>query len=260
MAHARASSRAEGDTVTDTISSWINISDTISTWSELTGLVEKYRANKWIFRGVNDAKYQLQPAIGRSGARIDIDTGGDLPFDPREELEMLARFQREVRPHVETVPRKHLGHNWDLRAVAQHHGLKTRLLDWSESPLIAAYFAVEQSGLFNGVKTDAALYGVSCPYVIDSNTEKWPSEHDVVAFHPPHLTPRITVQRGLFTVHRTPNDPWEPRGLKKWRIPSSSCLALKLALSRAGFNRASLFPDIDGIAAHINWLHKLGIT
>ncbi len=205
------------------------------------------------------AKHQLQPAIGRPGARKDMDTGGNLPFDEAEELDMLARFQREVRPHVTTLPHANLTHAWDLRAVAQHHGLNTRFLDWSESPLIAAFFAVELSGLINGVKTDAALYGVPCPYVIDSNTEKWPSEHDVVVFYPPHLTPRITVQRGLFTVHRTPDKPWEPTSLKKWVIPSDSCLALKLALSRAGINRASLFPDPDGIAAHINWLHKWGV-
>lgn len=245
--------------MTDTISSWVDIGDTITTWSELAGLVEKYRANTWIFRGVDEAKHSLQPRIGRPGARKDMSTGHDLPFDEVEELNMLARFQREVRPHVATLPRTRLIHDWDLQAVAQHHGLNTRLLDWSESPLIAAFFAVEPSGLINGVKTDAALYGVPCPYAIDSNTERWPDEHDVVAFYPPHLIPRIIVQRGLFTVHRMPDRPWEPRSLKKWVIPSDSCLALKLALSRAGINRASLFPDPDGIAAHINWLHKWGV-
>jgi hypothetical protein len=102
----------EGEAVTDTISSWINIGDTITTWLELAGLVEKYRANRWIFRGVNNAKYTLQPAIGRPGARKSMDTGRDLPFEHAEELEMLSRFQREVRPHVASLPYAHLTHDW----------------------------------------------------------------------------------------------------------------------------------------------------
>lgn len=245
--------------MTDSISSWIDIGVSIETWSDLTGLVEKYRANRWIFRGVNDAKYSLLPGIGRPGARKDIDTGKHLPFDEDEERKMLERFQREVRPHLGTLPNAQVTHNWDLQAVAQHHGLNTRLLDWSESPLIAAFFAVERSGIIDDKKTDAALYGVPCPEIINSNTTKWPAEQGVVAFYPPHLIPRITVQRGLFTIHRKPDMPWEPNALKKWKIPSNSCLAIKLALSRAGFNRASLFPDPDGIAEHINWVHKWGI-
>jgi hypothetical protein len=60
--------------VTDTISSWTHVGETITKWSELAGLVEKYRANTWIFRGVDDAKRHLQPAIGRSGARKDMNT------------------------------------------------------------------------------------------------------------------------------------------------------------------------------------------
>ena len=245
--------------MTDTISSWINIRDKISTWSDLAGLVEKYRANRWIFRGVDDASYALLPGIGRPGTRKDMDTRRDLPFDETEEINMLARFRREVRQHATTDTNTDLKYDWELRALAQHHGLKTRLLDWSESPLIAAFFAVEPSGIVNGKRTDAALYGISCPLVIDSNTPEWPEGHDVVAYYPPHVTPRITVQRAIFTVHNEPAHPWEADSLKKWVIPSDACLAIKLALSRAGINRASLFPDPDGIAAHINWLHKWGI-
>jgi len=245
--------------VTDTVSSWLDIGDTISTWAELAGIVEKYRANTWIFRGVDDARHDLVPNIGRPGARKDMNTGEDLPFDQAEELKLLSRYKRELNPHIRTTPAAHPSFDWELHAVAQHHGLSTRLLDWSESPLIAAYFAVERSGLIGGEKIDAALYGVPCPHTITVETTKWPAEHDVVALYPPHLVPRITVQRGLFTIHKNPNVPWKSQALQKWVIPSGSCLALKLALNRAGINRASLFPDPDGIAEHINWLHKWGI-
>lgn len=245
--------------MTDTTSSWINIRDRVETWSELAGLVEKFRANHWIFRGVDDASHTLLPGIGRPGIRKDMDTGQNLPFEEKEESYMLTRFEREIRPHATARTSAGRKYDWELLALAQHHGLKTRLLDWSESPLTAAYFAVESAGIRNGKKTDAALYGVSCPFVIDSNTDAWPDEHDVVAYFPPHVTPRITVQRALFTVHKAPDQPWESPALRKWVIPAEACLNIKLALNRAGINRASLFPDPDGIAAHINWLHKWGV-
>jgi hypothetical protein len=125
--------------------------------------------------------------------------------------------------------------------------------------LIAAFFAVEAAGIINGVKKHAALYGVSCPNIVSSRARRLPADQEVVAFYPPHVTSRITVQRALFTVHPQPDRPWSPTGLATWLIPADSCLAIKLALSRAGINRASLFPDPDGIAAHINWLHKWGL-
>lgn len=231
----------------------------ISTWSELAAIVEQYLAGSWIFRGVQDAAHSLIPAIGRPGSRKDPDSGADLSFERAEEEYMLARFQREVRPHLNSGAGTPLSHDWELRAVAQHHGLKTRLLDWSESPLIAAYFAVECAGIVDGKRTDAALYGASCPEIIRASGDKWLDGHDVLAYYPPHLTPRITVQRGLFTIHQRPDQPWNPPELQKWVVPSGACLAIKTALSRAGINRASLFPDLDGIAQHVNWLHKWGL-
>lgn len=242
----------------DTTSSWINIGEQLSSWTELAGLVEKYRANEWIFRGADDTAHTLLPGIGRPGTRKDLNSGRSLPFEESEELKMLRRFEREVRPHAPMQRHTDLAHDLELRALAQHHGLKTRLMDWSRSPLIAAFFAVEPAGLPSDKETDAALYGVPCPPIVESG-QKWPSGYDVVGYEPPHVTPRITVQQGLFTVHLQPDQPWNPNSLKRWVIPSQACIHIKLALSRAGINRASLFPDRDGIASHINWLHKWGL-
>jgi hypothetical protein len=239
--------------------------ESVKTWSDLVKIVASHATDQFIFRGVRDASYQLIPAIGRNGARKDLSTGKNLPFDQTEEEKMLRRFQREAQPYLAVKPAEttsdpyHISRDYDLHAVAQHHGLNTRLLDWSESPLVAAFFAVEKAGLKeDGKKVEAAIYGVPCPRAIVSNS-RWPDGEPVAAFFPPHLTPRITVQRGLFTIHDKPDQPWQPAALRKWLIPSDSCINLKVALSRAGINRASLFPDLDGIAAHINWLHKRGL-
>jgi len=232
----------------------------IQSWSDLAVLVEQYMTQRWIFRGVDNETHDLTPKIGRAGARKSRANGSDQPFSEAEELRMLARFQRESHPYSEPKPAAHLKHAWELRAVAQHHGLATRLLDWSESPLIAAYFSVERAGIIEATSVNPALYGTPCPYVIESTTDKWPEGQDVVALYPPHLTPRITVQHGLFSVHRLPEQSWQPEILRKWIIPSAICLDIKLALNRAGINRASLFPDLDGIALHLNWLHKWGLV
>ena len=244
--------------MTDITSSRFHSGDKVTDWASLAGLVEEFSSTEWIFRGVDDARHSLLPSIGRPGTRKDLQSGRNLPFDETEELKMLRRFEREVRPHAPTPKHTDIEHDLELRAMAQHHGLKTRLMDWSRSPLVAAFFAVERAGLDHGKEIDAALYGAPCPLVIESG-QRWPSGHDVVAYEPPHMTPRITVQHALFTVHRQPDQAWMPQSMRRWVIPSQACIHIKLALSRAGINRASLFPDRDGIATHINWLHKWGL-
>jgi hypothetical protein len=220
-------------------------------WNSLAALADEHRSSTWIFRGVEDENYQLIPRIGRSDTSRDLNTSNDLGYSAEHEDRCIERFKREARPHMIIEPRSRL----DWLSIAQHHGVPTRLLDWTDSPLIASYFALREGGFVNKQPKNAAIYGIACPQIVSSDQEI-ELVADVVAYFPQHLTPRITAQRGLFTYHPIPDHTYTPSELVKWIIPSRICFTLKVILNKCGFNEASMFPDLVGVGRHVGWLLK----
>ncbi|WP_077728182.1 FRG domain-containing protein [Methylocaldum sp. 14B] len=224
---------------------------TIKCWHDLANLADEFKLKNWIFRGVEDSTYELVPKVGRSDSRKNLD-GSHAGYSAEAETLTIDRFQREARPHLGIEPRSNL----DWLSIAQHHGLPTRLLDWSESPLVAAYFALRPAGILGGERKDAAIYGHPALPIVKTDEDCKKVGNEVFAYYPQHLTPRITAQRGLFTYHEKPEQPFISERLVKWIIPSLICFDLKLAVSKCGINEASMFPDLDGLAKHVGWLHK----
>ncbi len=213
----------------------------VKTFSELHEHLESYEQRFTVFRGVADVRYGLMPRIGRPETRL-------LRKPRKTEQEMVKLFQERAIPHLIHFPKN----PWEWLALMQHHGVPTRLMDWSRNPLVAAYFAVEDSG-----ETDSAIYAWrNKEGTVDIDSEKDLFKiSEVLKFIPPHLSHRIIAQAGLFTVHPAPFYSMKSPAIKKIIIPRYLRKPIKDTLFKYGIHRASLFPDLDDLASHITWMN-----
>jgi len=150
--------------------------------------------------------------------------------------------------------------------LMRHHGLPTRIMDWSTSPLVALYFAVCNK------KNDNEN---ACIWVLDPSQlnrfykEKYPLECDgenkslyledsdkVFAIHAPYTNLRMKMQRSEFTIHTNYNSMDKDKAAsvflkEKIIINSSMKPELRNKLRSFGIDRGFLFPDLDNIAVQV---------
>lgn len=211
----------------------------ISTFNDLYKCVEAYSDISVVYRGVRSVSHELIPKIGRYKK---------LHFKNRqkEEHNILRLFREQALPYLSFIPQN----DWEWLAIAQHHGLPTRLLDWTRNPLVAAFFAVEHD--HDG---DSVIYAYRSKKRIVTETGGDPFARNTVGkFIPRHVTRRITAQTGLFTIHPDPSIPFKDPSVDRLIITRKFRKPLKHTLFRYGIHRANLFPDLDGLCRHIEWL------
>jgi hypothetical protein len=216
---------------------------TIHSFSDLHDIVQSYGASALtavVYRGVESVEYQLIPKIGRlKGFRKSV-------LDENEEKLILRLFKQQSVPYV----LRSSNSDWEWLAIGQHHGLPTRLLDWTRNPLAACYFAVEKE--FEG---DSVVYSFKSNRQVDTTKNHDPFKvTEVSRFIPNHVTSRITAQAGLFTIHPNPGMPFESEKIDRIVIPGEHRRNLKKTLYKFGVHAATLFPDLDGLSKHIQWL------
>jgi hypothetical protein len=220
--------------------------------SLIGGLAADPRTDR-LYRGVSHRSHVLIPKIGRPEARRDPLDGRCLPHSTEAERAALEVFKRRALPHLGRVPANDL----EWLAVAQHHGAPTRLLDWTESPLVAAFFALEMAG----VDDRPAIFVLDRPPPVTAQDAENPFVlQGVKSYDPPHIASRISAQRGVFTVQGDPTSLAELEGLEQWVLPDGAeRFRMRQIVDRIGFNRATIYPDLQGLAEHVGWMYKWGI-
>ena len=157
---------------------------------EFLRLVLEELCSPYMFRGHADIAWELEPAIDRG----DFSNARKAITRMDHERLVFEEFKRRALPHLHQLPRD----DWEFLALARHHGVPTRLLDWTENPLAALFFAVEALG-----QTDSAVWCYT--YVereerLDTRQHPNPLALDrIILYQPPHVHSRLWTQSGVFT-------------------------------------------------------------
>lgn len=190
----------------------------------------------------------------------------------QSESTLLKRFKQSAAMLIDTSPKE----SFDWLFLMQHYGVPTRLLDWSESPLVALYFAVENMEKYGN--EDGALWLLYpselnkharinnkeeegfIPSFDDEELESYSVEslksNSRIQLYPvatiaTRNNARIQAQLGVFTIHHHENIPIEEVGDKahtvKMVIPSESKERIKNQLALLGYTKFQLFPELSSI-------------
>lgn len=177
------------------------------------------------------------------------------------EIKIIEEFRRRLARERDIAAMD----PWDILIYAQHHGLATRLLDWTTNPLFALWFAC----LDYSSPSDGHIYLLSTndESLLDPSIEKDPFKiKKTYVVKPNHNNSRIKAQSGWFTVHRFSekekkfvdlhkNTSIQGKVLMKG-IPQAKKLDILKTLDKLGVNQESVYPGPEGTANYINWLHR----
>jgi hypothetical protein len=247
----------------------------IASVSQFLSYVERQRAKEdqkgnhadFLFRGQSTDE-PLVPGLAR------FNWHGEKPL--QSERLILAEFARACPQYMKAG----YDDEWDRLALAQHHGLPTRLLDWTLSATAALWFVVKdgprmdekqepRDGVVWVLKpktkdfinfTDEKVLSKDAPF-LSKRTR---------IFRPRIIDQRISAQGGVFTVHAAVRPDYDKpfialeinsnfsNKLTKMTVPASHFPNLRKQLHLCGADNSTMFPDLDGLCKHLQWRYTSG--
>ncbi|MBI4005048.1 MAG: FRG domain-containing protein [Gammaproteobacteria bacterium] len=217
-----------------------------------------------MFRGQSSIEWPLLPSIARFPSTLD---GYDdwMNF----EKALIENFKQYSFPYLDKKPLSYI--EWLI--LAQHHGIPTRLLDWTTNPLKGLFFAVENLIYENdGVlwALEPAAWWEGDDVKTSALLKKHENANWLSAYMPDHSQIRIVAQESCFTIFPFPNKKKQMppidllktydksiNNLRKYRILGSAKQGLIIELSRLGVKHRTIFPSLDGVAKSV--LYELGL-
>ena len=254
--------------------------DRPKTWGELNEMLfagswnpelQRFRS-PYAFRGLASTAHKLSNSLLRLAGEASINT---------LELSLLRNFSKyahaQPAPGVDSV--------WHWLALGQHHGLPTRLIDWTYSPFVALHFATEHPEEYDkdGIVwcVDFVQANTLLPKRLKTILEEEQSQtftidmlsqfqslrafdslaHDpfVLFIEPPSLDTRILNQFALFSLMADPSarlDTWledHPDLYRRVIVPAELKSEVRDKLDQANINERTLFPGLDGLS---RWLER----
>jgi hypothetical protein len=247
----------------------------ITNWNEFVALTSE--CDGWAFRGLQDADWPLMSSLSRHLQSFVPDM---TSWQIREER-ALRIFRRKAHNYLSDA--SVLSDDIRCLALMQHHGAPTRMLDFTKSPFVAAFFALN-----NAIKS-SAVFALDTPtlwsatptnnldlrrevidprikdnfahyFATNSNKIIWVGE-------PAEMDRRLVAQSGTFVVPGVLDKSLDEiiqqyqSGkplIKKIVLPPSIRAEAMLSLYRMNITHATLFPDLDGLSRSIGY--ELEIT